>query len=111
MNHSRLLGLALCLGGLLASAAVRAEGDPQAGETKALPCMGCHAIAGYFNVYPNYRVPKLGGQNPGYIMAALQAYKNGQRSHKTMIAQATTLSDQDMQDIAAYFAAISSGGQ
>ena len=109
MNNTRLLGLALCLGGLLAFAQARAEGNPEAGEVKALPCMGCHGIAGYFNVYPSYRVPKLGGQHPDYIVAALQAYKSGQRKHETMVAQAGSLSDQDMRDIAAYFAAISSG--
>ena len=108
---ARVLGLVLCLTGLVLTAGVRAEGDPEAGKSKALPCMGCHGIPGYFNVYPSYRVPKLGGQHQAYIVAALQAYKNGQRSHKTMIAQATTLNDQDMQDIAAYFASLSSGGK
>ena len=49
-------------------------------------------------------MPKLGGQHAQYLAAALQAYKDGQRSHKTMQAQAQTLSEQDMQDIAAFFA-------
>ena len=69
--------------------------------------MGCHAIEGAFSVYPSYRVPKLSGQHPDYVVAALKAYKTGQRSHKTMVAQAATLSEQDMLDIAAYFASIS----
>lgn len=89
------------------AAAAHAEGDPAAGATKALPCMGCHGIEGYHNVYPSYHVPKLGGQHPAYIVASLKAYKSGQRSHKTMIAQSASLSDQDMEDIAAYFAAMS----
>jgi cytochrome c553 len=92
---------------LVAAAAVPlsslAAGDPVAGKTKAFTCMGCHGIPGYNNVYPTYHVPKLGGQHAEYIVAALQEYKKGQRSHKTMHAQAATLSDQDMQDIAAYF--------
>ena len=78
-------------------------GDPAAGKTKAFTCMGCHGIPSYNNVYPTYHVPKLGGQHAEYIVAALQEYKKGQRSHKTMRAQASTLSDQDMQDIAAFF--------
>ena len=110
MNQSRYAARALCLGAALVAGSAHAEGDPEAGKTKALPCMGCHAIEGYFNVYPNYRVPKLGGQHREYIVAALQAYKAGQRKHETMIAQANSLSDQDMQDIAAYFAALSSKG-
>lgn len=82
-----------------------AAGDAEAGKTKAIPCMGCHGIPGYFNVYPTYHVPRVGGQHANYIVAALKAYKDGDRSHKTMQAQAATLSEQDMADIAAYFAA------
>ena len=96
-----LLLAALCVGGPAAAA----DGDPEAGRVKALPCMGCHGIPGYKNVYPTYTVPRVGGQNPGYIVAALMAYRSGERSHKTMQAQAGSLSDQDMADIAAYFAA------
>lgn len=110
MNNSRSLTLALCLGSVLASGPALAEGDPAAGQTKAMSCMGCHGIAGYHNVYPSYHVPKLGGQHAQYLVAALHAYKDGQRTHKTMMAQAATLSDQDIQDIAAYFAAMSSEG-
>jgi cytochrome c553 len=80
-----------------------AAGDAAAGKTKAFTCMGCHGIPNYNNVYPTYHVPKLGGQHADYIVAALQAYKSGQRNHATMRVQATTLSDQDMQDIAAFF--------
>ncbi len=50
-------------------------------------------------------MPKLGGQNAAYITVALQGYRRGTRSHETMQAQASTLSDQDIADIAAYFAA------
>jgi cytochrome c553 len=89
--------------GMLASAAVRAEGDAKAGQVKAIPCMGCHAIPGYSNVYPTYHVPRVGGQHSAYIVAALKAYKAKQRSHPTMQAQAATLSEEDMNDIAAFF--------
>lgn len=81
-----------------------AGGDAQAGQVKAIPCMGCHGIPGYFNVYPSYRVPKLGGQHADYLVSALKAYKEGLRNHRTMQAQAASLSDQDMADIAAFFA-------
>lgn len=84
------------------------EGDPKAGQVKAIPCMGCHGIPGYSNVYPTYHVPKVGGQQPQYLIDALKAYKNGDRGHKTMRAQAASLSDQDMADIAAYFGAAKS---
>lgn len=81
-----------------------AAGDPSAGAEKAFTCMGCHGVPSYNNVYPTYHVPKLGGQHAEYIVAALKAYKQGQRPHPTMHAQASSLSEEDMQDIAAYFA-------
>ena len=106
MINLRLLALALGFGAVLASGTSQADGNVEAGKTKALPCMGCHAIEGIYSVYPSVRVPKLSGQHSEYVVAALKAYKSGQRKHKTMVAQASTLSEQDMQDIAAYFAAI-----
>lgn len=87
----------------LAPAAV-AAGDVEAGRVKANTCMGCHGIPNYNNVYPTYRVPKLGGQSAEYLAAAIKAYKTGERPHKTMQAQAANLSDQDIADIAAYLA-------
>lgn len=99
-----LLGLCVAL---TASSASAEDGDAGAGKNKAMTCMGCHAIDGYNNVYPSYRVPRLGGQHEAYIVAALQAYKSGQRDHATMVAQAASLSEQDMKDIAAYFSSIS----
>lgn len=92
-------------GWLLAGAmAAHADGDADAGRAKAETCLGCHAIKGYYNVYPTYHVPKLGGQSAGYIESALKAYRGGTRTHDTMHANAANLSDQDMADIAAYLA-------
>lgn len=89
---------------MLSSATVLAAGDEAAGKLKAQTCMGCHAVDGYFNVYPSYRVPKLWGQHADFIVAALKSYRDGQRQHETMKSQANGLSDQDMADIAAFFA-------
>lgn len=95
--------------GVLALAAVLAApayagGNAEAGRIKANTCMGCHGIPNYNNVYPTYRVPKIGGQSEALVISALKAYKSGERPHKTMQAQAANLSDQDMADIAAYLA-------
>ncbi|TAM45892.1 MAG: cytochrome c [Gammaproteobacteria bacterium] len=87
----------------VAIATAQSPGDPAAGQNKARLCNGCHAIPGYRNAYPAYRVPKLGGQHAEYISAALKAYQTGQRSHPTMHAIAATLGDQDIADLAAYF--------
>ncbi len=79
-----------------------AAGDAKLGEKKFYTCVGCHGIDNYRNAYPDYSVPKLRHQNAIYIVAALQEYKSGARPHATMHAQASSLSDQDMADIAAY---------
>lgn len=97
--------LAAVVLGLLAAGTAQAQGDVDAGRYKAQTCLGCHGIDAYGNVYPTYHVPKLGGQHAEYIVSALQAYKQGQRQHPTMQAQAASLSMQDMQDIGAYFEA------
>ena len=109
MKRSMLIGAVLTSLALAAAAPAYANGDAAEGRVKAITCMGCHGIPGYHNAYPNYPVPRVGGQHPEYIVIALKAYKAGQRGHKTMQAQAASLSEQDMQDIAAYFA--SAGNQ
>lgn len=81
-------------------------GDPEAGKVKSYTCTGCHGIPGYNNVYPTYKVPKIGGQHYDYLAATLQAYRAGERQHPTMELQAASLSDADIEDIAAYFASI-----
>ena len=80
------------------------QGDPKHGKAISYTCLGCHGIEGYKNAYPMYSVPKLEGQRPEYLAAALHEYKSGDREHLTMHSQASTLSDQDIADIAAYFA-------
>lgn len=99
--------LLLAAGVMLAVAgAAHAAGDPVAGAKKSATCLGCHGVEGYRNAYPAYHVPKLGGQHAQYIVSALKAYKSGKRQHATMQAQAASLSEQDMRDIAAYFAQV-----
>ena len=83
-----------------------AAGDIEAGKLKSYTCTGCHGIPGYKNVYPTFHVPKIGGQNVAYLESALKAYRAGERSHSTMQLQSESLSDQDIADIAAYFASL-----
>ena len=97
--------------GALLTTAQAQEGDIEAGKYAFSTCSGCHAIAGYSNVYPTYHVPRLGGQDAAYVVAALQAYKNHERDHATMQANAANLSEQDMADIGAYLASIKPGDE
>jgi len=98
-----LKSVAIFSGLLLAHSAFSA-GDPARGEKLADTCKGCHAVDTYNNVYPTYHVPKVGGQQADYIVSALTLYREGLRDHPTMQAQAASLSDQDILDIAAYMA-------
>ena len=109
MKHRTLIGAAVTGIALAAAGPAYAEGDAGRGKVKAITCMGCHGIPGYHNAYPNYPVPRVGGQHAEYIVAALKAYKSGERGHSTMQAQAASLSEQDMRDIAAYFASATGG--
>lgn len=106
MNHlNRLIAACTLSAGAALSMPAFADGDPAAGRQKNRMCEGCHGIPDYRTVYPDvYRVPKLGGQSAVYIVKALQDYRSGARKHPSMAGIAGSLSDQDMADLAAYYA-------
>jgi len=79
-----------------------AQGNAEEGRQLGFTCLGCHGIEGYRNAYPSYRVPKLGGQNREYMKSALHAYRDGTRPHPTMHAQASSLTDADIEDLLAW---------
>jgi cytochrome c553 len=98
------LGLALSASFSLASDAALV-GNAKAAENKVAMCIGCHAIPGYKTVFPEvYSVPMIGGQSTEYIESALKAYQKGERKHLSMRGIAGSLSDQDIKDLAAYYA-------
>ena len=102
MKGRRVLVAALLVAATAPAWAV--DGNAEAAKSKISMCVGCHGIPGYRTAFPSvYHVPKIGGQHPAYIVQALQAYKNGDRSHPSMQAIAASLSDQDMADLAAYY--------
>jgi len=80
-------------------------GDANRARERVQMCQGCHGIDGWRTAFPEvYHVPKLAGQHAQYLAAALQAYRSGARSHPSMKAIAASLSDQDIADLAAYYA-------
>ena len=105
MKFAAVLATLLALCAVIAPPA-HAEGNTERGEMLAYTCLGCHGIEGYRNAYPSYHVPKLGGQKAAYIAAAVKGYRDGTRTHPTMSAQASSLSDQDIADTAAFLASI-----
>jgi len=106
MKKSATVKMLLCSLFLVISGTVQAAGDAVAGKKKTTMCIGCHGIPGYRTAYPKvYNVPKISGQHHDYLVKALKAYKTGARSHPSMKGIAATLSTQDMEDLAAYYAA------
>jgi cytochrome c553 len=96
-----LLFASVCL--LTVSGSACAAGDVKAGRTKALMCQACHGLDGLSKV-PD--APNIAGQTEPYLVAQLQAYKSGMRKNDAMSVVTPSLSDQDIEDLAAYFSAI-----
>jgi cytochrome c553 len=103
-----LIGAALVFGAHCAQAqekkASAAAKSGQGLENAHAMCIGCHGIPGYKTAFPDvYHVPKIAGQQPGYIINALKAYKSGERSHPSMRGIAASLSEEDMKQLADYY--------
>lgn len=99
-----LAALSIVVASFAPSGLAQSTGNAERGAKLAYTCLGCHAIPNYKNAYPSYRVPKLRGQHPEYLVLALQAYQNGERSHATMYANALDWSDQQFADMSAFLA-------
>lgn len=88
-----------------AVSAQNVTGKVEDGARKNAMCIGCHGIPGYQASFPEvHKVPMISGQSASYITAALGAYKAGDRKHPTMRAIADSLSEQDIADLAAFYA-------
>jgi cytochrome c553 len=104
---NRVLTL-LSLGAALAfaSTSLLASGNADNGKTKAAACFACHGADGNGNDAVNPQPPRLAGQYNEYIQQALHEYKDGRRNNAIMKTQAADLSDQDIEDLAAYFSGL-----
>ncbi len=101
MQAKTMLAIALAAPALAAQAA---DNNKVTVDNRIAQCQGCHGIPDWKTAFPElYRVPKLGGQKPGYIVSALKAYKSGEREFATMRAIAADLSDADMEAIGKYY--------
>ncbi|NIR62015.1 MAG: cytochrome c [Gammaproteobacteria bacterium] len=98
-----VLSMALWLG-LGMAGAVQAAGDPEAGKQKAATCAGCHGPKGVSN---NPEWPNLAGQKEQYLIKQVKAFRDGERSNNLMSPMAKGLSDQDIENLAAYYSSIS----
>ena len=101
MNRTLLL---IALVASVCSGSAFASGNVDAGKQKSLPCQACHGADG--NAATDAQYPRLAGQYHDYIEQSLREYKNGKRKNPIMAGFATALSDQDILDVAAYFASL-----
>lgn len=91
---------------VLVSAQSHAKGlDLVEGKNAFETCRGCHSTPNYSSVYPTYYVPKIGGQRHAYTVSSIVAYKHGLRSSKSMLANAISLSDHTVENIAGHIEA------
>lgn len=106
MKKAAAVKLLIASGMILSFSGVAgAAGDADSVKSKIVMCQGCHGIDGYRTAYPYvYHVPKLGGQHSAYLVKALKDYRSGERKHPTMVGIAGTLSDEDIDALAAYYA-------
>ena len=93
---------AVIVAALGAAAAAEAAGNVEAGKAKAAPCVACHGANGQ-GVPPN---PALKGKTEDELVEAMKDYKSGKRNNAVMKAFAAPLNDQDIENLAAYYAAL-----
>jgi cytochrome c553 len=91
----------LAMVALVAAASVNAAGNKDAGKAKSAACAACHGADGNSSLAAN---PKLAGQSEGYLLKQLMEFKSGKRANATMSGMVAGLSEQDMADLAAYYA-------
>ncbi len=87
------------------SLSAHAAADLDAGKEKSAPCVACHGTDGNAEIDPQY--PRLAGQYKDYLARALHEYRDGGRQNAIMLGFATPLSDQDIENLAAYFSSLS----
>jgi cytochrome c553 len=100
----KVVPVALLAAGIFVAAPAAASGDPQLGKAKSAACVACHGEDGR-GTAPNF--PVLAGQYADYLAHALKQYRSGERNNVLMAPMAAGLSDDDIADLAAYYAAMS----
>ena len=105
LNKAVLLALTLVTSGLVAN--VNAAGNAEAGKSKSSTCVACHGANG-ISLIPMY--PNLAGQKEQYLVLQMKAFRDGTRKNMVMAPMAAGLSDQDIADLAAFYAGLNPAG-
>ena len=98
----------LLLSLLVINGTVQAAGDAAAGKGKTSTCIACHGATG---VSPNPLWPSLAGQKDQYLVKQMKAFRDGKRQDPMMVPMAKPLSDQDIEDLAAYYSQLPCSGE
>ena len=93
----------ILLGALATLGSAALAGDALAGKTRSSTCAGCHGVAGISN---NPMWPNLAGQQPGYLVKQLKAFRDGSRTDPMMSLMAKPLSDEDIANLAAWYSSL-----
>lgn len=93
----------LAIAALCLSSSVAMAGDAAAGKAKSATCVACHGANG---ISTNDLWPNLAGQKEAYLVKQIKAFRDGQRSDPMMAPMVASLSDADIEDLAAYFASL-----
>lgn len=99
----KLLISAIAACGVMFAISAQAAGDAEAGKQKSQACVGCHGMNGKSN---NPMYPNLKGQQKMYLIKAITAYRDGKREDPMMSSFAKSLSDADIEDLAAYYSSL-----
>ena len=95
------MAVAAFIGALASAGPVHAAGDAEAGKAKAVVCSACHGIDGN-SINPLW--PKLAGQHAAYLAKQMKAFRSGERKDPVMAPMAMPLSDDDIDNLAAFYA-------
>ena len=99
----KAISLVFCSALLLLAGPVLAAGDPEAGKAKSATCVACHGADG---ISPNPLWPNLAGQKDQYLIKQMKAFRDGDRKDPVMAPMAAGLSDEDIANLAAYYAGL-----
>ncbi len=88
---------------MITSGAALAAGDAAAGKTKSVTCAACHGAEG---ISPSPIWPNLAGQKDQYLVKQMKDFRDGNRKDPMMAPMAAALTDQDIEDLAAYFSSL-----
>jgi len=98
-----IIAIGMCAIGAITVVSPARAGDVEQGKAQSASCVACHGVKG---ISPNPQWPNLAGQQEQYLVLSLKAYRDGDRNDPIMAPLAKNLSDEDIENLAAYYASL-----